>query len=96
MWDQPVVRDLVFLAIAALVGGVVAFVSVPKSASRRPVWAVRVYLAIFQFFPGLRAAANREWFSRREQLLATFFLVSFVVFVVAAVGFGCSYRLGCK
>ena len=89
------VRDIVILCIAAAVGAVVAALSVPKGASRRPVWAVRVYLAIFQFFPGVRSAANRDSFSHREQFLATFFLVAFVVFVGAVLGFGCGYRSAC-
>ena len=90
------VRDALLLAIALSVGAVIAIASAPKEQSRHPVWAVRLYLGIFQLFPGLRASANREWFSRREQFLAVFFVVSIIIFTAAELGLGCSYRLGCK
>ena len=96
MWNEPVVRDVLLLAIASTAGAIVAIASAPKEQSRHPVWAVRLYLGIFKLFPGLRASANREWFSRREQFMAIFFVVSFIIFTATELGLGCSYQLGCK
>jgi hypothetical protein len=79
----------------AIIGAVFAVVATPKRPSRRPVLAVRLYLGILNFFPVLRASADRDWFSYREQFLATFFIVFFIAFGMAVLGFGCSYRTGC-
>ena len=95
MLDLPFGRDVAVLVVAMLIGTAVALATTPKGSSNRPVWAVRVYLWLFRAFPPFRAGTART-FSYREQFLAVFFLSAFIAFLIGAMAFGCSYRLGCQ
>jgi hypothetical protein len=94
MFDHPLARDLLVLIVAAVVGLIVAVAGTPKVSTTRPIWAVRLYLALLRAFPPFRASAPRTY-SYREQFAAAFFVSFFIVFTVGVVLFGCG-RLGCR
>jgi hypothetical protein len=95
MLNEPLGRDVAILVIATVAGVVVAALTTPRGSSDRPMWAVRVYLALYRAFPPFRPTVTRT-FAYREQFLAAFFVSFFVVFIAGALAFGCSYRLGCR
>lgn len=79
-------HDLLVFLEAAAVATVVVVLSALLRSTGSPNWAVRVYLQLMNLSdipPMRRYARTTRTYSGREGLLAIWFLVFFVVFMVA-------------
>lgn len=90
-------HDIALFLIACLVGFAMALGTVSFSKPDRPVWPIRFYLLLFSMSRVAsfrRYGASRKSFTWREQFLASWFIWSFIAFIVMVWFSGCP-RHGC-
>ena len=90
-------HDFALLLVACLVGLPLALGTVSFSKPGRPVWPIRFYLLLFsmsRLASVRRYGTSRKSFSWREQFVASWFVWSFIAFMVLIFSFGCP-RHGC-
>ena len=99
MIDQVLSRELMIVAIAALIAIGGAANEVLMTSRVRPVWSIRVWLWLSRHSNSRRLrqyAETGRQFSRREQFVAAFFVWFFIIAAASLVMFGCGYRAGCQ
>ena len=77
-------HDLLLFLIAVAAGLVLAIGTVIRSSPERPVWPMRLYQLILLVNPlpmVRRYAESRQSFALREQILVSWFVWFFIVFI---------------
>src|SRR5574341_984851 len=99
MLNDPFVRDVLVLLVAVLVGALGGVATLRRAPAGSLAWPSRVYLWLSDGRSGSRglaAPSSHKVLSRREQLVLACFAWFFITFLIGALLFGCSYRVGCR